>query len=103
MSTLVARTPRDQRREAILNVAREVFFKEGYAAASMSSIAARLGGSEGTLHNFFKSKEELFEAHVNDRCGCNAESIFAFPMEGADARAVLTDLGERFLRLGLSD
>src|ERR1700749_1891570 len=94
---------RGQRREAILNVAREVFFEEGYAAASMSSIAARLGGSKGTLYNYFKSKEELFEAHINDRCCCNAESIFAFPMEGADARAVLTDLGERFLRLVLSD
>ena len=58
---------RDQRREAILNVAREVFFEQGYSAASMSTIAARLGGSKGTLYNYFKSKEELFEAQVRGR------------------------------------
>jgi len=40
---------RDQRREVILNVAREVFFEEGFSAASMSMIAAPLGGSKGTL------------------------------------------------------
>ena len=48
---------RDQRREAILQVAREVFFEYGYSAASMSTIAARLGGSKGTLYNYFKNKE----------------------------------------------
>jgi AcrR family transcriptional regulator len=94
---------RDQRRAAILDVAREVFLERGFAAASMSVIAARLGGSKGTLYNYFKNKEDLFEAHVEDYCGRQAESIFAFPMEGADTRLVLTDVGERFLHLILSN
>ena len=33
----------------------------------MSTIAARLGGSKGTLYNYFKSKEELFEAQVREQ------------------------------------
>ena len=48
---------RDVRREGILDVARGVFLSEGYATASMSTIAAKLGGSKGTLYNYFKSKE----------------------------------------------
>jgi TetR/AcrR family transcriptional repressor of mexJK operon len=64
MSDVVLKDRRDKRREAILDVARSVFSEEGYAATSMSSIAARLGGSKGTLYNYFKSKEELFGAYA---------------------------------------
>ena len=38
-----ASSKRDSRREAILDVAQDVFLAEGYAAASMSTIAAKLG------------------------------------------------------------
>ncbi len=92
---------RDAKREAIVDVARQVFFEEGYAAASMSSIAARLGGSKGTLYNYFKSKEALFEAYIEHACGQWRAWVFDLPDDdaagGADIEAVLTDLGERFL------
>ena len=51
---------REDRRDAILNVAHACFVAEGYGATSMSTIAAQLGGSKGTLYNYFKSKDELF-------------------------------------------
>jgi AcrR family transcriptional regulator len=57
---------RNRRREAIINAARQVFFESGYTAASMSSIAAHLGGAKGTLYNYCGNKEELFEALVRD-------------------------------------
>lgn len=88
---------RDQRRETILNVAREVFFEQGYTAASMSTIAARLGGSKGTLYNYFKSKEELFEAQVRDMCGEAADRILEVSADGAPVET-LTRLGEQFLQ-----
>jgi AcrR family transcriptional regulator len=88
---------RDQRRENIINVAREVFFEQGYTAASMSSIAARLGGSKGTLYNYFKSKEELFEAQVRDMCGEAADRILEATGEG-DPAETLTRLGEQYLQ-----
>lgn len=93
---------RDARREAILEVAREVFFEEGYAAASMSTIAARLGGSKGTLYNYFKSKDALFEAYIDYACGQWRQWVFDLPTDEAavaasDIASVLTDLGERFL------
>jgi AcrR family transcriptional regulator len=88
---------RDQRREAIMSVAREVFFENGYAATSMSSIAARLGGSKGTLYNYFKNKEELFEAQVRDMCGHGAERMFGTGLEGPPAES-LTAFGEQYLQ-----
>src|SRR6202789_1904440 len=75
MSESATSSRRDQRREAILRVAGEVFLEEGYSAASMSTIAARLGGSKGTLYNYFKNKEELFEAQVRDLCGHGADRM----------------------------
>jgi AcrR family transcriptional regulator len=94
----VPRTPtRDQRREAILSVAREVFFEQGYTAASMSTIAARLGGSKGTLYNYFKNKEELFEAQVREMCGHAADRILEGSVDGEPVDA-LTRLGEQYLQ-----
>jgi AcrR family transcriptional regulator len=97
------RARRDRRREAILNIAGEVFREVGYTAASMSLIAARVGGSKGTLYNYFKSKEELLTAHIQDCCARTAEAIFPSPLKGADIDAVLTGVAERFLHLLTSD
>ncbi|HZC15833.1 MAG TPA: TetR/AcrR family transcriptional regulator, partial [Caulobacteraceae bacterium] len=99
---------RDARREAILEVARQVFYEEGYAAASMSSIAARLGGSKGTLYNYFKSKDALFEAYIDAACGQWRAWIFDLPegdeaVAAADLHAVLCDLGERLLGYLVTD
>jgi AcrR family transcriptional regulator len=87
---------RDERRETILKVAREVFFEQGYTATSMSTIAARLGGSKGTLYNYFKNKEELFEAQVRDRCGQAADRILEVSVEGEPAETLMR-LGEQYL------
>ena len=47
------------RRELMLDTALELFREVGFEAASMSQIAARVGGSKTTLYNYFSSKEEL--------------------------------------------
>lgn len=51
---------REERREAILDVAARYFLEHGYAATTMSGIAAALGGSKATLWNYYASKELLF-------------------------------------------
>ncbi|THD81106.1 MAG: TetR/AcrR family transcriptional regulator [Phenylobacterium sp.] len=98
-----ARLDRDARRDAILDVAQDVFLEEGFAAASMSSIAARLGGSKGTLYNYFKSKDELFEAYVLRRCVLNLDDIYVVRAEGEGPREVLTRLGRAYVGRVLSD
>jgi AcrR family transcriptional regulator len=57
---------RQTRREAILDVAQRSFMEHGYAASTMSGIAAALGGSKGTLWSYFPAKDVLFAA-VLDR------------------------------------
>lgn len=54
------------RRKAFVDAARELFFANGYAGTTMSSIASKVGGSKTTLWSYFPSKEELFEAVVDD-------------------------------------
>ena len=94
---------RDTRREAILDAAAEVFLEEGFAAASMSAIAARVGGSKGTLYNYFKSKEALFEAYVRRHCAWQQEAMFALLSPESDIREALTHFGTRFLGSVLSE
>ena len=54
------------RRKAFVDAAREAFFTNGYAGTTMSSIASKVGGSKTTLWSYFPSKEDLFEAVVDD-------------------------------------
>lgn len=96
------RLNRDERRDHILDVARECFLREGYAGASMNSIAARLGGSKGTLYNYFKSKEELFGAFVRRAC-CRLSSRFsAAPPADGDLRERLIYFARAFIEHLLS-
>ncbi len=96
MATLARGARREDRRDAILDVARECFTAEGYGATSMSTIAARLGGSKGTLYNDFKSKEELFEAFVRRSCMRLSSQLNSFPEEG-DPRERLLRISEAFI------
>ncbi|WP_068071832.1 TetR/AcrR family transcriptional regulator [Novosphingobium lentum] len=60
---------KQDRRDAILRAARESFLKNGYAGTSMSGLLTTLGGSKATLWSYFRSKEELFAAVVEDTTG----------------------------------
>ncbi|MDB5460523.1 MAG: transcriptional regulator, TetR family [Caulobacteraceae bacterium] len=101
MNVVIAKPQRDDKREAILSIARQVFMEEGYAAASMSTIATRLGGSKGTLYNYFRSKAELFVAVIQHQCDLSQEELFDVPHP--DLRTYLTQLAGRFARLMLSE
>ena len=49
-------------REAILAGATEVFSELGYGATTVRDIIRQTGLASGTFYNYFKSKEEVFEA-----------------------------------------
>jgi TetR/AcrR family transcriptional repressor of mexJK operon len=93
---------RDERRDMILDVARDCFLSLGYAATSMSAIAARLGGSKGTLYNYFKSKEELFAAMMERQCGELSDVLFDVSGVGDAPHDRLTHYGRSFLELLLA-
>jgi AcrR family transcriptional regulator len=101
MGTLAREAKREDRRDAILDVAYECFVAEGYGATSMSTIAAELGGSKGTLYNYFKSKDELFGALVRRSCSRLREQIESHSGEG-DVRQQLAMMAEDLINHLLS-
>jgi AcrR family transcriptional regulator len=91
-----ARSDSGKRRQ-IINGACRVFLAQGFDAASMGAIAREAGVSKGTLYVYFRSKEELFEAIVEEQCRQQAEQIFALD-SNAPIEAELRRLGEEFVR-----
>ncbi len=63
--TRITKKP-DVRKLEILNAARELFFQEGYDNTSVDSIIKKLDIAKGTLYYYFKNKEELLGAIVDD-------------------------------------
>ena len=57
---------RDLRHAAIIETARQAFFRFGFAGTTMSWIAAHAGGSKSTLWAHFTSKQALFTAVLDD-------------------------------------
>ena len=92
-----------ERRTAILDCADLVFLEEGYQAASMSVIAARLGGSKGTLYNYFASKEELFLACVRRHCEGLHGAMSSLTAEDGGLAETLTKFGRRYVEFVSSD
>ena len=93
------RTKSETRREAILQAALEVFREVGFDAASMSQIAARAGGSKGTLYNYFPSKEELLLAAMVDQAQAFSDSVVGQLHESGSLRTRL----QRFVNSLLSE
>lgn len=83
---------RQNRRQFILEVARELFFTKGYAETTMSELANRIGGSKGTLWAYFPSKELLFEAAV-------VEAVIVLKNDIEENLVASGDLGESLHRL----
>ncbi|WP_263770296.1 TetR/AcrR family transcriptional regulator [Propionivibrio soli] len=119
------RTKSDVKRQAILDIAAQVFQEHGFERTSMSEISARVGGSKATLYSYFPSKEELFfealhrstEVEFEATHRALAESAVAAGTAGTDKfdathkalslsddlGAVLREFGERFIALLYSE
>ena len=56
------------KRAAILEAAKQLFAREGFAGASMDKIAAEAGVSKLTVYSHFGDKEALFAAAIRAKC-----------------------------------
>ena len=91
------RVKSEARRQAILDVAAEVFCEQGFEQTSMSEITARVGGSKATLYSYFPSKEALF-VEVMQRFGkAHIDGMFAELDPDQDLRESLCKFGEQFV------
>jgi len=88
----------EAKRQAIVDIATQMFGESGFARTSMSDICARVGGSKATLYNHFASKEELFfevMAQVTETRFAAAHSVIDPAAE--DMAAALRQFGENLL------
>ncbi|QTF08625.1 TetR/AcrR family transcriptional regulator [Brenneria izadpanahii] len=96
------RTLTEERRQAIITAAAQLFLEIGYERASMNEVAKRVGGSKATLYNYFTSKEELFETVVRTYSArFLTEAAAELTMPGNEALSLeqkLTRFGERMLQ-----
>ena len=69
---------KEQHRQALLQVAEQIFSRDGYHAAKMAEMARVAGFAVGTFYNFFPSKAELY-TQVQD--GIAREFMNAFERE----------------------
>jgi AcrR family transcriptional regulator len=92
------RVKKEAKREEIMLVAREVFREKGYAETSMAEISARLGGSKGTLYNYFASKEELFITVMLEIVDRHATGLLSELERAEDMRAGLAPFMYQLMR-----
>jgi len=74
-SSRTARLPRSERRQMLLDAARDVFVTSGYHAAAMDDIAARAGVSKPVLYQHFPGKLPLYLALLDASAEALVESI----------------------------
>lgn len=91
------RVKTDAKRQEIIEAATELFLELGYQRTSMSLVSKRLGGSKGTLYNYFKSKEELLLAVLEEEVARLSDEVFS-EEPGEDLRESLRQMGLRYLR-----
>jgi TetR/AcrR family transcriptional regulator of autoinduction and epiphytic fitness len=80
--TSIKKRDTSAKRKSILDAAIKVFCDEGYDSASMDRIADIAGASKRTVYNHFPSKEELFQA-VLDQFGQEMHTLKLIPYDAA--------------------
>lgn len=63
------------RKSDIINAARDLFQARGYDKVTMQCVMDSLGIAKGTIYHYFKSKEELFEAVIENISDSNIERM----------------------------
>ena len=58
----------EERKEKTVEKAREYFHAYGYRGASLAALIAEVGISKPTFYNYFKNKQELFNAVMRETC-----------------------------------
>jgi AcrR family transcriptional regulator len=88
------RLPAEERREQILDVAVQVFARQGFHGTSMNDVAEVAGVTKPVLYQHFESKRELFQALLDAVGARMLNAIREGTAEATDGRS-RTELGFR--------
>lgn len=87
------------KRAAILEAAKQLFVREGFAGVSMDQIAAEAGVSKLTVYSHFGDKEALFGAAIRAKCEESLpDTLFQLELKGP-LRAQLKAIAGGFFAL----
>ena len=99
--------PAQNKRQAILNAAADIFAEEGFAGASIDAIAVRAGVSRQTIYNQLGDKDNLFKVVVTEITERSTAGFFrvldTFPVAPQDLEKELTEFSARLLRKAMCD
>jgi AcrR family transcriptional regulator len=87
-----------ERRQAILKAAAQVFARKGFERATTREIAQQAAIAEGTIYNYFASKDQLVVALAN-LVKEQDEEVISGVLAGGDARVDVTEAIEMVLAL----
>jgi len=97
------RRARDEKRDAVLRAAVQLFLEQGYHRATLNDVAERLNITKPALYNYFRSKDEiLFECWSLGRERCN-EVIAGIDAAGGTGLARLRKLVHAYAALMATD
>ncbi len=92
--------PKDlAKRQAILDAAKNLFVRNGYASTSMDAVAAEAGVSKLTVYSHFNDKETLFSSAVVARCEEQVPELFVDRVPNASVEKVLLGIARGFQTL----
>lgn len=88
-----------RKRKEILNAALNLFSKKGYSGATMDDIAGEVGCSKAALYQYYKNKEEIFNALIDET---NVQQLIttlrAIPAD-EDIYKAMTKIGTHILKM----
>lgn len=88
---------KDARPQEVLDAALLLFSEFGYSHTRLDDVAAKAGISKGTVYLYFSSKQELFEAVIQDRIAPWLEAIAS---QKIDDHETTDQIVRRFLSWG---
>ncbi|RJP68063.1 MAG: TetR/AcrR family transcriptional regulator [Candidatus Abyssobacteria bacterium SURF_17] len=86
------------RRQAILDAARECFFRNGFEATTISQIAETVELSTGTLYLYFKNKEEIYVSILEEGLEILYALMTSSERPSAPARELLEGYADAYYR-----
>lgn len=97
MSAVPVPNTADDRRRQILAAAEVCFARSGFHQAAMQEICKEAGLSPGTVYRYFRSKDDLIAALIDDNRD-QTRRLFAAAREEQDVLAALARMADEVLR-----
>ncbi len=101
--TLLREQARAQVRQAILDAARVLFAKEGYAGLSMRRLAESIGYTPRTIYLYFADKDDLLSELIEEDVGRLADRLETVAAEYPDPGERLEAVALAYVAFGLEN